>query len=229
MNAEAYTAEGAEAGEPVELPEEPFDGTINRDVLHQVVTALQARARQGTASTKNRATITGGGKKPWRQKGTGRARHGSIRSPIWAGGAVTFGPHPRDYQPRIPKQMNRLAIKSALNARAREGRLVVVDPLELEEPRTKAVAGLLDELGFDDENVLLLTAGLDRVVHLSGRNIPDLEVRPWGNASAYDILWAGRVIVERGAWEAEQEEPAADAAAGDADEEEHEEEPEEGR
>ena len=205
MNADAYTAEGAEAGETVELPEEPFDGTINRDVLHQVVTALQARARQGTASTKNRATITGGGTKPWRQKGTGRARHGSIRSPIWAGGAVTFGPHPRDYQPRIPKQMNRLAIKSALNARAREGRLVVVEPFELEEPRTKAVAGLLDGLGYDGDNVLLLTAGLNQVVHLSGRNIPDLEVRPWGEASAYDILWADRIIVERDAWSAAEE------------------------
>ncbi len=202
MNAEAYTAEGAEAGEPVELPEEPFDGTINRDVLHQVVTALQARSRQGTASTKNRATITGGGSKPWRQKGTGRARHGSIRSPIWSGGAVTFGPHPRDYQPRIPKQMNRLAIKSALNARAREGRLVVVERLGLEEPQTSAVAGLLDELGFDGDNVLLLTAGLNQIVHLSGRNIPDLEVRPWGEASAYDILWADRVVVERDAWNA---------------------------
>lgn len=202
MNAEAYTAEGAEAGEPVELPEEPFDGTINRDVLHQVVTALQARSRQGTASTKNRATITGGGSKPWRQKGTGRARHGSIRSPIWSGGAVTFGPHPRDYQPRIPKQMNRLAIKSALNARAREGRLVVVERFGLEEPRTSAVAGLLDELGFDGDNVLLLTAGLNQIVHLSGRNIPDLEVRPWGEASAYDILWADRVVVERDAWNA---------------------------
>lgn len=205
MNADAYTAEGAEAGESVELPEEPFDGTINRDVLHQVVTALQARARQGTASTKNRATITGGGTKPWRQKGTGRARHGSIRSPIWAGGAVTFGPHPRDYQPRIPKQMNRLAIKSALNARAREGRLVVVEPFELEEPRTKAVAGLLDGLGYDGDNVLLLTAGLNQVVHLSGRNIPDLEVRPWGEASAYDILWADRIIVERDAWSVAEE------------------------
>lgn len=211
MNAEAYTAEGAEAGDPVELPEEPFDGTINRDVLHQVVTALQARSRQGTASTKNRANITGGGSKPWRQKGTGRARHGSIRSPIWAGGAVTFGPHPRDYRPRIPKQMNRLAIKSALNARAREGRLVVVEPLGLEEPRTRAVAGLLEELGFDGDNVLLLTAGLNQTVHLSGRNIPDLEVRPWGEASAYDILWAARVIVERDAWSVADEQDVDEA------------------
>lgn len=201
MNAEAYTSDGEAAGEAVELPEDPFDGTVNQDVLHQVVTALQARARQGTASTKNRATITGGGKKPWRQKGTGRARHGSIRSPIWAGGAITFGPHPRDYQPRIPKQMNRLAIKSALNARAREGRLVLVEPFDLEEPRTKAVAGLLDELGYDGEKVLILTAGTNQLVHLSGRNIPDVEVRPWGGASAYDILWADRVVVERDALE----------------------------
>lgn len=99
--------------------------------------------------------------------------------------------------------MNRLAIKSALNARAREGRLVLVEPFDLDEPRTKAVAGLLEELGFDGENVLVLTAGTKRLVYLSGRNIPDVEVRPWGGASAYDILWADRVVVERDALEAD--------------------------
>ena len=136
MKATAYTSDGEATGRELELPGDPFDGTVNQDVLHQVVTAIRARGRQGTASTKTRGNITGGGRKPWRQKGTGRARHGSIRSPIWRGGAVTFGPQPRDYDPKVPKKMNRLAIRSALNARALEDRLSVVADLEMESART---------------------------------------------------------------------------------------------
>lgn len=201
MKAQRYTTEGDAAGE-VELPEALFDGTVHEPALHQVVTAIQARQRQGTASTKTRSTITGGSRKPWRQKGTGRARHGSIRSPIWSGGAVTFGPQPRDYDVKVPRKMKRLAIQSALNARALEGNLVMVEPLELEEPRTRTVAGFLEALEADEERVLILTNGLKRVVYLSARNIPGVEVRPWGEASAYDILRARLVVVEEGAWEA---------------------------
>ena len=210
IKATAYGPEGQPTGSDVELPAEPFDGTVNRDVLHQVVTAIQARGRQGTASTQTRSTITGGGRKPWRQKGTGRARHGSIRSPIWRGGAVTFGPQPRDYTPKVPKKMNRLAVRSALNARAMEERLSVVEGLELESPRTKAIVGLLEGMGVSGDKVLLLTDGLKKVVYLSARNIPDVEVRPWGEASAYDILWADHVIVERAA--------LADEESGDEEE-----------
>jgi large subunit ribosomal protein L4 len=199
MKATAYTPQGEATDQDVELPEEFFDGTVNRDVLHQVVTAIQARGRQGTASTKTRGTITGGGRKPWRQKGTGRARHGSIRSPIWRGGAVTFGPQPRDYDPKVPKKMNRLAVRSALNARAMEDRLSVVEELDLEEPRTKSVVELLQGIGVDQEKVLLLTDGHKKVVYLSARNLPEVEVRPWGQASAYDVLRSDHVIVERGA------------------------------
>lgn len=217
MKATAYRSDGTSAGEEVELPGDPFDGTVNRDVLHQVVTALQARARQGNASTKTRQTITGGGRKPWRQKGTGRARHGSIRSPIWKGGAVTFGPQPRDYNPRIPQGMKRLAIRSALNARAMEGRLVVVDPFDMEEPRTKTIVGFLEAVGAADRNVLLLTHGVKKVVYLSARNIPEVEVRPWGEASAYDILWSGLVVVERAALEDDGARPADDGE-GEEDE-----------
>lgn len=209
MKATAYTPEGERTGGEMDLPTDPFDGTVNRDVLHQVVTAIQARGRQGTASTKTRSTITGGGRKPWRQKGTGRARHGSIRSPIWRGGAVTFGPRPRDYNPKVPKKMNRLAVRSALNARAMEERLSVVEELELESPRTKSIVELLEGMGVKGDNVLLLTDGLKKVVYLSSRNIPEVEVRPWGEASAYDILWADQVVVERGALEQE------DAADGE--------------
>lgn len=205
MKAPTYTAEGEDTGRETDLPEDPFDGTVNRNVLHQVVTAIQSRGRQGTSSTKTRSTITGGGRKPWRQKGTGRARHGSIRSPIWQGGAVTFGPQPKDYGPKVPKKMGRLAVRSALNARAGEDRLVVVEDFDLEEPRTKAIVGLLESLGIEEENVLILTNGTNRTVYLSARNIPGVEVRPWTDASAYDVLWSDRVIVERSALEPEEE------------------------
>lgn len=196
MEVTAYSAEGERRPDAFSLPDEVFDGVVNEDVLHQVVTAIRAHGRQGTHSTKTRHTIRGGSRKPWRQKGTGRARHGSIRSPIWRGGAVTFGPQPRNYDPKVPRRLRRMAVRSALNARAREGRLSVVDPLELEAPRTKTLASLLAAVGVEEGNVLLLTDGLKRTVYLSGRNIPGLQVKPWGEMSAYDVLWADTVLVE---------------------------------
>lgn len=224
MEAKAYTAEGEERPETVRLPESVFDGTVNEDVLHQVVTAIQAQGRQGTHSTKTRQAARGGGRKPWRQKGTGRARAGSIRSPLWRGGAVTFGPQPRDYGPAVPKKIRRLAVRSALNARAREGALVIVEPLELEEPRTKSVVELLEAIGEVVEgsggNVLFLTDGMKRTVYLSVRNIPDVQVKPWGQFSAYDVLWADLVLVESsaldglGAEEAGENESGADEVEG---------------
>lgn len=204
MKAPAYTTEGEERSTQVELPEPLFDGTVHEAALHEVVTAIQANQRQGTASTKTRSTITGGGRKPWRQKGTGRARHGSIRSPIWKGGAVTFGPQPRNFDVRVPRKVKRLAIQSALNARALEGNLAIVEPFDLERPRTKTIAALLDAIDASDQRVLLLTNGLKKVVYLSGRNIPGLEIRPWGQASALDILRAHRVLVEEGSWSADE-------------------------
>lgn len=212
MKTKAYDSQGKARDEEVELPEPLFDGTVHEAALHQVVTAVRANQRQGTASTKTRQDVSGGGRKPWRQKGTGRARHGSIRSPIWRGGAVVFGPEPREFDVRVPKKVKRLAIQSALNVRAREGNVLVVEPLELEEPRTKAVVGLLDGIGIRGRKILLLTDGLKRTVYLSGRNVPDLEVRPWGEPSAYELLRAEVILVEEGAWD----EPA-DEAAGDGE------------
>jgi large subunit ribosomal protein L4 len=200
MKAKAYTATGASRSGDVALPNGVFDGVVNQDVLHQVVTALLAHRRQGTASTKTRQTIAGGGRKPWRQKGTGRARAGSVRSPLWRGGAVIFGPQPRDYAPQIPRKLKRLAITSALNARAGDGDLVVVEPFGYDEPKTQQLAGFLETIGAEG-NVLVLTDGVQREVYLSGRNIPGLQVMPWGEASAYDILWADLVVVEEPALE----------------------------
>lgn len=213
MKAKAYTAAGEARPGEVELPGALFDGTVHEAALHEVVTAIRNNQRQGTASTKTRSTISGGSRKPWRQKGTGRARHGSIRSPIWSGGAVTFGPSPRDFDVRVPKKVRRLAIQSALNARAREGALVLVEPLEMESPRTKSVVGLLEGIGAGERRVLILTDGLKENVYLSARNIPGVEVEPWGQASALDLIRAQLLVVEEGAW-------ASDGSAGDGEEDE---------
>ena len=199
MEAPVYTTQGEEQGARAALPEAVFDGTVNEHALHQVVTAILAHRRQGTAATKTRGAVRGGGRKPWRQKGTGRARAGTIRSPLWRGGSVVFGPHPRSYDVRVPRKVKRLAIRSALNARALEGRVAVVDALELEAPRTKEIAGLIKGIGVEGRNVLLLTDGNKPEVYLSGRNIPGLMVCRWGEASAYDILWSDLVLIEASA------------------------------
>jgi large subunit ribosomal protein L4 len=201
MKVIAYTASGEERSAPAQLPTDVFDGTVHEGALHQVVTAIQAHDRQGTASTKTRGFVRGGSSKPWRQKGTGRARAGTIRSPLWRGGGVTFGPRPRSYDARVPRKLRRLATQSALNVRALDGDLGVVEPLEMEEPKTRTIAGLVDGVGATGANVLLLTDGLKRTVYLSARNLPGVIVRPWGSASAYDILWADVVLVESSALE----------------------------
>ncbi len=204
MKAKAYSAAGKARSKEFELPGDPFDGTVNEAVLHQVVTAIQANQRQGTHSTKTRQTVAGGGRKPWRQKGTGRARQGSIRAAQWRGGAIVFGPQPRSYRTDVPKGIKRLAIRSALNARAMEGALVVAEPFSLEAPRTKSLVEFFEAIEAQG-NVLVLTDGLKREVYLSARNVPGVLVKPWGEASAYDILWSDLVVVE---------EPALASAAG---------------
>jgi large subunit ribosomal protein L4 len=209
MKAKAYTAAGAARSGEFELPGDLFDGTVHEAVLHQVVTAIQANGRQGTHSTKTRQTIRGGGAKPWRQKGTGRARQGSIRSAQWRGGAVVFGPQPRSYRLQVPKGIRQLAIRSALNARAAEGSLVVIEPLSLDAPRTKTIVELLDSIEASG-NVVLLTDGLKKNVYLSARNLPGVLVRPWGEASAYDLIWSDVLVIEETAFEATPEESPED-------------------
>ncbi|MDT8436111.1 MAG: 50S ribosomal protein L4 [Gemmatimonadota bacterium] len=205
MKAKAYTAAGEARPGEVDLPGDPFDGTVNKAALHQVVTAIRAAGRQGTHATKTRQTIRGGGAKPWRQKGTGRARQGSIRAAQWRGGSVVFGPQPRSYRVAVNKSTRRLAIRSALNARAAEGALVLSEPLAFERPRTRELAAWLEAVGVQG-NVLILTDGLKREVYLSARNLPGVQVLPWGEASAYDVLWSDLVIVEETALAAGGEE-----------------------
>jgi large subunit ribosomal protein L4 len=215
IEAPHFSAAGAKK-KAVALPAALFDGTVNEDVLHRAVITFLANQRQGTHDTKTRSEVSGGNQKPWRQKGTGRARQGSTRAPHWRHGGIVFGPHPRDYRLAIPKKMRQLAKKSALNARAREGAFVVVDALAYEKPKTKSFAELLDKLGLADKKVLVLTAG-DAAAHnvyLSGRNIPGVHVMRFADATAYEILWSDAVVAELaafGATGAGAGEEAADA------------------
>ena len=218
IEAPHYTPAGAKRDASFALPADYFDGTVNEPVLHQAVKVFLNNQRQGTAATKTRSFISGGNQKPWKQKGTGRARQGSTRAPHWRGGGVVFGPHPRDYRTDIPRKVKQLARKSALNARAREGALHVVERLAFRAPKTAQLAGLLGSLGLDGRKVLVLTAGANESVYLSGRNLPTVEVMPYFEASAYDLLWSDAVVVEEGALtgvmpEPLPEEPEAEAKA----------------
>ncbi len=197
IEAPHYSAAGAKK-KTVRLPAALFDGTVNEHALHRAVVTYLANQRQGTHDTKTRALVSGGNQKPWRQKGTGRARQGSIRAPHWRHGGVVFGPHPREHRLGIPKKVRQLAKKSALNARAREGAVFVVDPLEFDQPKTKPFAELLGKLGLVGNKVLVLTAGAANAhnVYLSGRNIPGVRVMRFADATAYEVLWSDAVVVE---------------------------------
>jgi large subunit ribosomal protein L4 len=195
----AFTALGTARTDKVQLPESTFDGTINMPVMHQAVKAFMANQRQGNASTKIRKYVTGGNQKPWKQKGTGRARQGSTRAPQWVGGGTVFGPTPRPYDEYVPRQVRALAKKSALNARANEGAIYVIDAFNFDAPKTAAMINLIGRLDVADRKVLVLTDGVKPNVFLSGRNIPNVHVMPYSDSSTYHILWSDVVLVEAGA------------------------------
>jgi len=195
----AFTALGTARTDKVQLPESTFDGTINMPVMHQAVKAFMANQRQGNASTKIRKYVVGGNQKPWKQKGTGRARQGSTRAPHFVGGGTVFGPTPRAYDEYVPRQVRALAKKSALNARANEGAIYVIDAFNFEAPRTAAMINLIGRLDVADKKVLVLTDGVKPNVFLSGRNVPNVHVMPYTDSSTYHILWSDVVLVEAGA------------------------------
>jgi large subunit ribosomal protein L4 len=198
FEAAAYTA-GGTARDNVALPGALFDGTVNMPVMHQAVKAYLANQRQGNAATKIRKYVTGGNQKPWKQKGTGRARQGSTRAPHWVGGGTVFGPIPRSYAQAVPRQVRALARKSAFNARARENAIVVIDRFEYEAPKTSRLKALVDRLGVGEKKVLILTDGAKTNVFLSGRNLPSVHVMPYGDVSTYHLLWSDVVLIEAGA------------------------------
>ncbi len=197
LEAQLYTTAAEQKGSYA-LPGE-FDGTVNEDVLYHAVRAYLNNQRQGTHSTKTRAEVSGGSRKPWRQKGTGRARQGTTRAPHWPGGGIAFGPKPRSYQTDLPRKVKRLARQSALNARAGEGALKVIEGFGIESPKTRQLVELLEKLGLEGQKVLLLTAEYRPAVFLSGRNLPSVHVMPFADASAYEVLWSDAVVVEEAA------------------------------
>ena len=209
FQAPAFTAKGT-SRDKVALPETLFDGTVHMPAMHQAVKAYLANQRQGNASTKIRKYVTGGNQKPWKQKGTGRARQGSIRAPNWVGGGTVFGPIPRSYAQYVPRQVRALARKSAFNARARENAIVVIDLFDFDAPKTKLLKALVDRLGGAEKKVLVLTNGAKPNVFLSGRNLPNVHVMPYSDVSTYHLLWSEIVFIEEGALNGE---PMADKAA----------------
>ncbi len=192
VSAPLFAGDGAVRGE-VDLDPAFFAIEPNVAVMHQVVTAQLAAARAGTHSTKTRSEVRGGGRKPWRQKGLGRARHGSIRSPIWVGGGVAHGPKPRDYSQRTPKKMKQLAIRSALSTRAGDGQVRVVEDLPWSEPKTSRAQELLKKIGAGPK-VLVVLMSEDEAAQLSLRNLPTVVVNDSGQVNTYDLIWADTVV-----------------------------------
>jgi large subunit ribosomal protein L4 len=184
----------------VDLPEAVFGIEPNGPVMHQALLRQLANSRQGTSSTKTRSEVRGGGRKPWRQKGTGRARQGSTRSPQWEGGGVVFGPHPRSYRMDMPRKQRRLALRSALSAKAQDGGLVVLEAFTLEAPATRAVTTLLRSVDAG-KRVLVVLGSHNEMLEKSARNIAEVQVTLAGNLSVRDLLIAETVIVTRDAIE----------------------------
>ncbi len=195
VTAGLYNSAGERVGE-VALDPAVFGIEPNVAVMHQVVTAQLAAARSGTADSKTRGEVSGGGKKPWRQKGLGRARQGSIRSPQFRGGGTVFGPHPRSYRQRTPKKMRRLALHSALSARAAEGQVKVVESFDWAEPKTKQAVGLLRAMEVSGKALVVLGKG-DEVAVRSLGNLPQVVLTGPGRLATYDVLWADTLIFTR--------------------------------
>ncbi len=210
----AYYKTDGKKGRARALPDWLFDGVVNEGVLHQVVKVYLANQRQGTGSARNRSAVRGGSRKPWRQKGTGRARQGTIRAAQWEGGGRAFPPIPHSWNIRIPRKLRALARRSALNARADEDRVFLIDPLDFEAPKTARLRDYLASIELQGKT-LLLTDGPKDNLHLSARNLPNVVVRPFGQESAHDILWAQQVVIERDALE-KAEPPAAYAKRKEA-------------
>ncbi|MCI0331025.1 MAG: 50S ribosomal protein L4 [candidate division Zixibacteria bacterium] len=191
--AKVYNKEGAEISK-LDLADELFAQKPNGAVLHQAVVAYLANQRQGTSMVKSRAEMSGGGAKPWRQKGTGRARAGSNTSPVWVGGGRAFGPKPKSWRMELPKKMRRAALKSALSAKAAENKFLVVEDFDLEVPKTKTISQLFNRLGVSEGKVLFLWEGKSNL-EKSSRNLPYVLSKRAVLATPYDLVWADWVVV----------------------------------
>lgn len=192
-----YNKEGATVGE-ISLSDAIFGAEVNPGLMHEVVQMYLANQRQGTSDTKTRAEVSGGGRKPWRQKGTGRARQGSTRSPQWRHGGIVFGPHPRSFGWTMPKKARRVALRSALSAKLAAGDIIVLDSFELEAPKTKEVVALLNNLKAESK-AFIVTAEPNQVIYKSARNIPGVNVNGARNLNVYEVLYAGKLIITKDA------------------------------
>ena len=193
MQVSLKNMEGNEVGS-VELSDAIFAANINTTVMHQALVRQLANRRLGTHKTKTRSEVRGGGRKPWRQKGTGRARQGTIRAPQWRGGGTVFGPQPRSYHKHMPRKMRRIALRSALSVKAQEEQIVVLDELSMQEPRTRDMAAMLDALEVGRSALLLLTESDDNV-ELSARNLPNVRILRANYLNVRDLLGYGTIVI----------------------------------
>ncbi len=193
-----YNIAGQQTGE-IELNDTVFGVEVNEAVVHQALVMQLANQRQGNAATKTRAMVRGGGRKPWKQKGTGRARAGTIRSPLWVGGGVVFGPHPRSYSFRMPRKARRLAIKSALTAKLQSGELVILEGIQFDQPKTKQVVELLKTFELQERKALLVTGEANENVEKSSRNIPGVKALAANGINVFDLLHHDKLLITRDA------------------------------
>jgi large subunit ribosomal protein L4 len=212
---EIVTVENRKAGS-VELAPAVFEARVKPDLLHAEVRRQLARRRAGTHSTKNRHMVSGGGIKPWRQKGTGRARQGSIRAPQWAGGGVVFGPVPRSYEHSLPKKVRRAALRCALSLRRQEGAITLVDGIALDAFKTRRVREILRALSLDGERVLIVIEAADPKLERSARNLPGVGVVRVAGLNVYDVLRHAKLLLTRGALTAIEQRLGPDEAGAEA-------------
>lgn len=199
MELEIYKKDGLASGEKIDLPEKVFSIEPNDHAIYQAVRSTMVNKRQGNASTKNRSAARGGGRKPWRQKGRGVARAGTIRSPLWVGGGRVFGPLPRDLKMKLPKKMKLLAKKSALTYKALQNEIKIIEDFELEAAKTKEMFFILKNIELDSTKVLLVTPSTNETILKAGRNIPNLTIRSAGDLNTYDILNCQVMLVQKSA------------------------------
>lgn len=199
MKLDVIKIDGNSSGEKIELADDIFSIEPNDHAIYLSVKSHLANKRQGTHKTKERGEVRGGGKKPWKQKGRGGARAGTIRSPLWVGGGTIFGPRPRDYRQELPKKLKRLARKSALSYKAKDLQLMVIEDFSLEKPKTKEFKSMLEALNISNKKILLLTSGHNEIIFKSGRNIPKVQILEANKASTYDILNNQMLIVQKSA------------------------------
>ncbi len=199
MKVDVYNTDGQPTGKKVNLSKAVFGSEIHRHAVYLAVKAQRANMRQGTHASKNRAKVRGGGKKPWRQKGRGVARAGTIRSPLWVGGGRVFGPQPRDYAQKINKKVKKIARCSILSARLQENRLTVIENFTIESGKTREMAAILDSFQVNGEKVLFLVPEHDAMLLRASRNIPNVSILQAEQVSAYDLLRSRRLFLQEGA------------------------------